>query len=55
MSYMLQVDFPYAGPWGEAMAEAMKGLAHSIAEELTGTICPECLCGKHGEGFCGWK
>ena len=33
MSYILQVDFPYAGPWGEAMAEAMEGLARSIAEE----------------------
>ena len=33
MSYILQVDFPYTGPWGEAMAEAMTGLAHSIAEE----------------------
>ena len=33
MSYILQVDFPYAGPWGQAMTDAMKGLAHSIAEE----------------------
>ncbi len=33
MSYILQVDFPYAGPWGHEMTEAMDGLAHSIAEE----------------------
>ncbi len=33
MSYILQVDFPYAGPWGQSMAEAMEGLARSIAEE----------------------
>ncbi|MCA9158411.1 MAG: YdhR family protein [Planctomycetales bacterium] len=32
MSYILQVDFPYTGPWGQAMAEAMEGLARSIAE-----------------------
>lgn len=33
MSVILQVDFPYAGPWGPAMTEAMRGLAQSIAEE----------------------
>lgn len=33
MSYLLQVDFPYTGPWGQAMTEAMDGLARSIAEE----------------------
>lgn len=33
MSYILQVDFPYSGPWGQAMVEAMEGLARSIAEE----------------------
>ena len=33
MSILLQVDFPYAGPWGEAMSEAMRGLAESIAQE----------------------
>ena len=33
MTYLLQVDFPYAGPWGQAMTEAMEGLAHSIAQE----------------------
>ena len=33
MSYLLQVDFPYTGPWGAAMTEAMDGLARSIAEE----------------------
>lgn len=33
MSYILQVDFPYSGPWGHEMAEAMDALAHSIAQE----------------------
>lgn len=33
MAYILQVDFPYSGPWGEEMAKAMEGLAQSIAEE----------------------
>lgn len=33
MSYILQVDFPYSGPWGLAMAESMEGLAQSIAQE----------------------
>ena len=33
MSILLQVDFPYQGPWGEAMSEAMKELAKSIARE----------------------
>ena len=33
MSYILQVDFPYSGPWGQSMVEAMEGLAHSITEE----------------------
>lgn len=33
MSILLQVDFPYQGPWGEAMSEAMKELAESIARE----------------------
>ena len=33
MSVLLQVDFPFAGPWGEAMTEALRGLAESIAQE----------------------
>ncbi len=33
MSYILQVDFPYHGPWGEEMAQAMQQLAESIAQE----------------------
>jgi hypothetical protein len=33
MSYILQVDFPYTGPWGQEMAAAMDGLARSIANE----------------------
>ena len=33
MCILLQVDFPYGGPWGVAMCEAMRGLAESIAGE----------------------
>ena len=33
MPYLLQVDFPYQGPWGDEMAAAMTGLAQSIAQE----------------------
>ena len=33
MAVLLQVDFPYPGPWGAAMSEAMAGLAQSIAQE----------------------
>lgn len=33
MPYLLQVDFPYQGPWGDAMTTAMRGLAESIANE----------------------
>ena len=33
MPYLLQVDFPYPGPWGDQMAAAMTGLAESIAQE----------------------
>lgn len=33
MPFILQVDFPYSGPWDQAMTEAMEGLAHSIAGE----------------------
>lgn len=33
MSYILQVDFPYSGPWGDEMTQAMEGLALSIASE----------------------
>ena len=33
MSYILQVDFPYSGPWGDEMTQAMEDLARSIAEE----------------------
>lgn len=30
MQVILQVDFPYQGPWGDEMAGAMKELAESI-------------------------
>ncbi|MBD8473187.1 monooxygenase [Pseudomonas sp. CFBP 8770] len=33
MSYILQVDFPYNGPWGEDMYVLMEGIARSIAKE----------------------
>ncbi len=33
MPYLLQVDFPYPGPWGDAMTAAMTELAQSIAGE----------------------
>jgi hypothetical protein len=33
MAYLLQIDFPYSGPWGDDMAEAMTELAHEIAAE----------------------
>ena len=33
MPYLLQVDFPYQGPWGDEMVSAMRGLAESIANE----------------------
>lgn len=33
MAYLLQVDFPFSGPWGQDMTAAMTGLAQSIAEE----------------------
>ena len=33
MSILLQVDFPYSGPWCDAMSEAMRDLAESIAKE----------------------
>lgn len=33
MAYLLQVDFPYQGPWGNEMTTAMSGLAQSIAQE----------------------
>lgn len=33
MAVLLQVDFPFQGPWGDAMTAALKGLAESIAQE----------------------
>lgn len=30
---LLQIDFPYDGPWGEALASACDPLAHDIAGE----------------------
>lgn len=33
MAFILQVDFPFAGPWGDEMAEALAPLAGSIALE----------------------
>ena len=33
MAVLLQVDFPFTGPWGDEMAAGMKELATSIAQE----------------------
>ncbi len=33
MAVLLQVDFPFAGPWGKEMAAGMQALAASIAHE----------------------
>lgn len=33
MTYILQVDFPYQGPWDVDMEKIMKPLAESIAKE----------------------
>lgn len=33
MKYLLQVDFPYSGPFGDEMTSAMDGLAKDIASE----------------------
>ena len=33
MSVLLQVDFPFQGPFGDAITEGMRELAHSIAHE----------------------
>lgn len=33
MAIILQVDFPFAGPWADDMASAMAGLAQDIAGE----------------------
>jgi hypothetical protein len=33
MTKVLQIDFPYTGPFGEEMAEMSRELAHSITEE----------------------
>ena len=33
MAVLLQVDFPFTGPWGDEMAAGMEALAVSIAQE----------------------
>ena len=33
MSYLLQVDFSFSCPWGDAMTESMQCLANSITQE----------------------
>lgn len=33
MQYIVQVDFPYTGPFGDEMAQAFTDLAHDIANE----------------------
>ncbi len=39
MPKLLQVDFPFTGPFGEEMTKALQGLAESITQEP-------------GQGFC---
>jgi len=33
MAIILQIDFPFQGPWGDEMSVALQGLAESIAQE----------------------
>lgn len=33
MNFLVQVDFPYDGPFGSEMSSAMEGLAQDIADE----------------------
>lgn len=33
MKHLLQIDFPYHGPFGDDMTQQMAGLAHDIANE----------------------
>lgn len=33
MKYLLQIDFPFSGPFNEEFFESMKGLAQDIAQE----------------------
>ncbi|SDX41736.1 monooxygenase [Thiocapsa roseopersicina] len=33
MPILLQIDFPFQGPWGAEMSATMQGLAESIAQE----------------------
>ncbi len=33
MTMLLQFDFPFGGPWGARMTEALSGLAEDIAAE----------------------
>lgn len=33
MAVILQIDFPFSGPWGAALTESVRGLAESIATE----------------------
>jgi len=35
---LLQMDYPFDGPWGEEMAEELTPLAHRIAE-VPGLVC----------------
>lgn len=33
MSFLLQIDFPFPGPWGRELVDQYSGLAMSIADE----------------------
>ena len=53
MPVLLQFDFPFDGPFGDAMAQALEGLAQSIAAEpgLLWKIWTEDAAGKRAGGI----
>ena len=53
MPVLLQFDFPFEGPFGDAMAQALDGLAQSIAAEpgLLWKIWTEDAAGKRAGGI----
>lgn len=52
MKKLLQVDFPFLGPFGDAMASALEGIAHSINDEpgMIWKIWTESKAGQLGGG-----
>lgn len=53
MPVLLQFDFPFEGPFGDAMAQALDGLAQSIAGEpgLLWKVWTEDAAGKRAGGI----